>query len=107
MAMDPMGRRPRIDRCSAINGQGWGRDEAVREDLEQGLESSLEDVHLYNRLGIAFRKQGKIQEAIENDQRALKIEPDNQILFYNLGRACPEAGDNRRAIQAMIQALQI
>lgn len=84
-----------------------GQDEAAQEAFEQGIKSSPDEVHFYNRLGIALRQQGKIEEAVANYERALEIEPDNEILFYNLGRACHEGGDNRRAIQAMIQALQL
>ncbi len=41
----------------------------------------------YNKLGIALRKQGKWQQAVENYQSALKVAPNEPGLFYNIGLA--------------------
>ncbi|MDP6625919.1 MAG: tetratricopeptide repeat protein, partial [Nitrospinota bacterium] len=46
-----------------------------------------ESVPLYNRLGIALRKQGKWGKAIEEYQKALKVEPNNETVFFNMGMA--------------------
>jgi len=73
----------------------------------QGLATNPNDIHLYNRLGIAYRKQSKFQEAVENYQAALKIAPDNEKLLYNLGRAFFEADDRDRSEAAMRRALKL
>ncbi|WP_415714905.1 tetratricopeptide repeat protein [Maridesulfovibrio sp.] len=48
---------------------------------------SSDDLETYNRLGIALRKQGKWQQAVENYQAALKVAPNEPGLFYNIGLA--------------------
>jgi len=50
-----------------------------------------EDVHVYNRLGIAYRKQGNFREAIAEYKKALQVDPEDENLCYNLGRAYLEA----------------
>jgi len=48
---------------------------------------SSDDLETYNRLGIALRKQGKWQKAVENYQEALRVAPDEAGLYYNIGLA--------------------
>ena len=52
---------------------------------------SHEDLRLFNQLGVNLRKQGKPLEAIEEYKKALKIDPRNATLFYNMGMAYHEA----------------
>lgn len=48
---------------------------------------SADDLGTYNRLGIALRKQGKWQRAVDNYQEALRVAPGEAGLFYNIGLA--------------------
>ncbi|WP_320172016.1 tetratricopeptide repeat protein [Maridesulfovibrio sp.] len=48
---------------------------------------TADDLETYNRLGIALRKQGKWQRAVENYQEALRVAPNEAGLFYNIGLA--------------------
>ncbi len=84
-----------------------GLDAEAEIAFQEGIESDPDDIHLYNRLGIAFRKQGKIREAIDNYRRALGIDPENEILYYNLARAYHEGGDQDLASVSIRQALKI
>ena len=59
----------------------------------EGLFSSAltvhdKHIHLYNRMGIALRKQKKFKEAIDNYAKAIKIKPDDAALYYNQAKAC-------------------
>jgi tetratricopeptide (TPR) repeat protein len=45
-----------------------------------------ESVHVYNRLGIALRKKFQYEEAFKVYLKAIKMEPDNEVLFFNIGR---------------------
>jgi tetratricopeptide (TPR) repeat protein len=45
----------------------------------------------WNNLGILAAREGRIDEAIDNLQRALQIDPDHQIALDNLGNAYRQA----------------
>lgn len=86
--------------------------------LENGLEekaattfrhslSLSEDVHVYNRLGIALRRKNRYKEAIDEYRKALVVEPDNEGVHYNLGRALIENGQKSDARDAFKKALEI
>ncbi len=75
--------------------------------ISQGLSTVPDDVVLQNRLGIAFRIQGKYKEAIDNYRGALKKTPDDENLQYNLGRAYHDYGQREKAVAAMKKAIEI
>ncbi|MFH1057631.1 MAG: tetratricopeptide repeat protein [Pseudomonadota bacterium] len=75
--------------------------------FRQALEANPQDIHLFNRLGIAFRKQGKFKEAVENYHRALSIAPENEVLYYNLARAHLDASDRDAALRSLSKALTL
>jgi CheY-like chemotaxis protein/thioredoxin-like negative regulator of GroEL len=99
--------RPEVARQVGETLLEAGLDEDAQLAFQEGIESDPDDIHLYNRLGIAFRKQGKTREAIDNYRRALQIDPENEILLYNLARAYHEGGDLDLAGAAMKRALAI
>ena len=55
--------------------------------FKASIEDTPDDVHLYNRLGIAFRRQKKFDEAVSNYLKAIQIDPYEENLRYNLARA--------------------
>lgn len=80
--------------------------------LRRALESkgkflSREDIKTFNQLGISLRQQGKWREAIIEYTKALKLAPDDENLYYNMGMAHAEGKDFREARQCMIKAIQI
>ncbi len=64
-----------------------------------------ENKHIFNELGIELRKRGMFQEAISNYLKAIAIDPNDEVLYYNLGRAFYEAGRDEEAIAQLNQAL--
>ncbi len=84
-----------------------GMMEEAQGILVEGLALNPKDLHLYNRLGIAYRKQKKFREAMKNYEQALKIDVNNENLYYNLGRACHDAGEWDKSAEAMKKALEI
>ncbi len=46
-----------------------------------------DDLHTYNQLGIALRRQGKWQEAIDEYKKALRLFSDDEALHFNMGKA--------------------
>jgi len=83
------------------HGQAEMAVEAFRGSL-----SLNETVHVYNRLGIALRRKNRYKEAIEEFYKALVIEPDNEVVHYNLGRAFLEDNQKDGAIGAFKKALE-
>lgn len=81
-------------------------DEAAQA-FEGAIKINPENVHVYNRLGIALRKQGKYKEAIEHYKRALRVAPNDENIYYNLGKALIEARRNGDAKKAFESALKI
>ena len=80
----------------------------LRRALEaKGKYLTREDIKLFNQLGISLRQQGKWQSAIEEYRKALKVAPDDENLFYNMGMAYAEGKMFREARQSMVQALRI
>ncbi len=56
--------------------------------------------HLFNEFGIALRKRGLFDEAEQYYTRALELCPDDENLYFNLGRALFEAGKLEAAANA-------
>ncbi len=64
-------------------------------DLKKGLDVS--DIETFNRLGICLRQQKKPELAILEYQKALKLDPHNERIMYNMSMAYLEAGDKEKA----------
>ncbi|MEG2139921.1 MAG: tetratricopeptide repeat protein [Bilophila sp.] len=80
----------------------------LRKSLEaKGRFLTREDINIFNQLGISLRHQGRWQDAIVEYTKALKIAPNDENLFYNLGMACAEGKDFREARRYMLKALEI
>lgn len=85
-------------------------DHGKPEKAADAFRSSLglnENVHVYNRLGIALRRKGRYKEAVEEYRKALMIEPDNDVVYYNLGRALMEDRQRGAALEAFKKALNL
>ncbi|MBF0482908.1 MAG: tetratricopeptide repeat protein [Desulfovibrionaceae bacterium] len=66
-----------------------------------------EQRHQFNSFGIGLRKGGLFTEAITYYQTALKGNPDDEHLLFNMARACLEAGDTQAASESIARALEI
>lgn len=73
----------------------------------KGQYLSKDDIATFNRLGIILRNQGKWREALAEYQKAIKVAPDDENLFYNMGMACAEGREFREAQVYMLKALAI
>jgi Tfp pilus assembly protein PilF len=61
----------------------------------------------FNRFGITLRRQGKLNEAIENYKKALSIDPEDTNILYNYGLACADGEHFKQAIECYEKALSI
>jgi tetratricopeptide (TPR) repeat protein len=67
---------------------------------------SVVDLEIFNKLGIALRKQGKWKEAITEYFKAMKIAPKDPVLHYNLAMALMEGKEYREALKQLKKALK-
>ena len=71
------------------------------------LETKPDNLYLINQRGIALRKLGKYNEAIDVYRRAISLSRDDENLFFNLGRSLFDLGDYKRAAIAVKRALSL
>ncbi len=72
----------------------------------KGTNLSPADMVTFNRLGIALRRQGKWQEAIENYKKALTVVPDDERVMYNMGLAHADGQQFSAAVRCYDQVLR-
>jgi len=63
--------------------------------------------YLHNRIGIALRRQGKWREAIFEYEAAIKLDPGDETIYYNLGKAHIEGKNNGMASKYFNMALKL
>ena len=84
-----------------------GMDQVAEDLFTQSIQNQPDNVHLYNRLGIALRRQNKHQEALECYQIALDLAPANEKVYFNLGILYFDLGNQEKALQAFHTALRL
>lgn len=83
-------------------------EQYLRKSLEtKGDFLSIEDINIFNQLGISLRQQGRWKDSIIEYTKALKIAPNDENLYYNMGMACAEGKDFPTARNYMIKALEL
>lgn len=66
-----------------------------------------EDMPLYNSLGISLRKQGRWKDAVNEYKKAIKIVPQDEILYYNLALAYADGEQMDNARKCVEYALKL
>ncbi len=65
-------------------------DKNLWQDAEIAYRRAMaidpDTLHILNRLAMSLRKEGKLDSAIEIYKRALKLNPDDEGLYYNTAR---------------------
>jgi two-component system chemotaxis response regulator CheY len=84
-----------------------GLNQVAEELFRQAIDAAPGDVHLYNRLGVALRRQQKHQQALEYYQQALKLDARNEKVHFNLGVLYFDLGEKDKALDAFKTALNI
>jgi tetratricopeptide (TPR) repeat protein len=64
-----------------------------------------ENKHIFNEFGIELRKKGMLEEAISHYLKAISIDPNDEVLYYNLGRTFYEQGKQKEAVEQLKIAL--
>ena len=84
-----------------------GNPEMAEKYFRASLEKHANTIHVYNRLGISLRRQGKWKEAILEYETAIKVDPLDEGLYFNMAKAYIEGGDLRSAEKNFQKALQL
>ncbi len=84
-----------------------GKPEMAEHYFRASLEKSTDTIHTYNRLGISLRRQGKWKEAILEYETALKIDPSDEGLYFNMAKAYVEGGNLKMAEKNFQKALDV
>ena len=61
----------------------------------------------HNNLGIVYKKQGRLDEALKEFLTALKLNPDDVITHYNMALAYNLKGLKEKAIEELEIALRL
>lgn len=72
----------------------------------KGDDLTQADMVIFNRLGIALRRQGKWREAVENYKKALTVVPSDERVLYNMGLAYSDGQLYRMAVDAFAKVLR-
>ena len=84
-----------------------GLAKIAEELFLQALDNTPQDANLYNRLGVALRRQNKHREALDRYQQALKLDPKNEKVYFNLGVLFFDLGEKDKASEALRAALEL
>jgi tetratricopeptide (TPR) repeat protein len=75
--------------------------------LEQAAELLPSDMHVFLALAWCYKRTGRLTSAIDALEQALRCDPLEAILHYNLACYWSLALDRRRAIRALGRALDL
>lgn len=117
-AEDKFKRSLKFDKDNMQALVGLGKTNMEQEKVDEAMavfkkisESNLiyaeANKHTFNDFAIYLRKKGFCELAIENYEKAILIDSDDEILYYNLGRANWENRDMQAAIQKIKEGLKI
>ena len=107
LALDENSLRANLGKGKALDARGQKKEaEKVFSTLSknQALFEN-ENKHIFNEVGIELRKRGMFEEAISNYLKAASIDPNDEALYYNLGRTYYEQGKQKEAIEQLKIAL--
>lgn len=84
-----------------------GMAQEAEEVFQMILGTDPNNIEIYNRLGIALRKQGKYRVAIREYKKALTVDPEDENIHYNLGRTYMQAGMVADAIKEFEESVRL
>jgi tetratricopeptide (TPR) repeat protein len=109
LAFDQNDLRANLGKGKTLFAQG-DKEEAkkVFERLAQMEDLyEKENKHVFNEFGIELRKRKLLEEAIANYSKAIEIDPEDAVIFYNLSRAYFEKGEAEQAVIQLKKALSL
>lgn len=84
-----------------------GKPELAETYFRHSLLKHVDTINIYNRLGIALRRQGKWKEAIKEYETALTIDSQDGGLYFNMAKSYLEGEDREKAEKYFKKALEL
>ena len=63
--------------------------------------------HIFNELGMTLRRNGMFEEAVNNYEKALDIDTNDEALYFNMARAYKEWGKSPEALTNIQKAIKL
>ncbi len=121
------GHHARAYRQMGLIYQKLGREEEARSSLETAAEIHMErnqnneaeeifntvltlrpdTTNVYNSLGIIYRRQGRLDEALKAYEKALKVHKDDEYIYFNTARVHLDMSHMLLAQDCLRQALKL
>ena len=99
-------KRAIAERCITKNPEFAERFfRSILEDKKDNFKPG--DVEIFNRLGIALRRQGKSHQAVKEYEKALKISPRDENIHFNLAMAQSDIKNFSQAKSSIDEAIKI
>ena len=83
-----------------------GQTDRAREYLEKAIALRRDYADAINNLGVLYTRLGKLNDAVAAFSYGVKVAPDQDILYLNLGRAYVRTGQIDKARGVMQQLLE-
>ena len=74
---------------------------------EDVVRKSPDKARPHNSLGVAYEEQGRLDEAFNEYQVALKLDPDHPLAYYNLGNVYFAQGQYNEAVREYQTSLRL
>ncbi|MFH1091688.1 MAG: response regulator [Pseudomonadota bacterium] len=84
-----------------------GEFQAAEKAFKLALKLDPAQMHVFNRLGISLRRQGKLKEALQYLLQAAETVTEDENLYYNLSRVYLDRGDRESARLYLEKSLEI
>jgi Flp pilus assembly protein TadD len=82
-------------------------DSEAEEVLNTVLELRPDTTNVYNSLGIIYRRQKRLSEALRAYEKALRVHPDDEYIYFNAARVYLDMGNTIMAQKYLRQAIKI
>lgn len=85
----------------------FGKYDEALEYLKSAYADNPDSAHIFNKLGMALRKSGRLEEAERFYIQALERQAHDEFIYFNLGRVYLDMKRWKNAIAAADRALAI
>jgi tetratricopeptide (TPR) repeat protein len=81
--------------------------EDAEEILNEILQISADSLNVFNSLGVLYRRKGDLKTSLRHYTRALRINPDEPYIHYNIGRVYLDMKNHEKAREYFENAVRI
>ena len=109
-AYKAMGRNDEAQKCLQTAADIYMSKEKVEdaeEILNEILQISEDSLNVFNSLGVLYRRKGEFKTALRHYARALRINPDEPYIHYNMGRVYLDMKEPEKAKAYFVKALKL